>query len=387
MKTSEQQFLELYNQGMKDSEISRTLGVSESSINSIRRKLNLPPNGRTVISDELFFDLYYSGLSDKEISQKSGASNSQIRRRREKYNLPINKSISNARKVLEKYFEELYFLGKNDYEIAEILNLGKTTVQKYRNELKLKPVEKATIDLDKLESLFSSGKSDEEIAQELKYSSYYVRSVRLKLGLKREEVKTPIHYSFNEEEFQVILGSLLGDGSLVKPHKNGRAILTFSHYVEQEEYIKYKQSLLSNICNKVNLYNKYDNRLKVPKYQQFSVYSKSIIELAEIHKRWYTPMKNVCYEDVKNLGPLGLAIWYMDDGYKNKPYGGCTLCTNCFNTNSLEILKEVLQNNFNIYATSNQSSGVLYIPSSEFPKFKKIVEPYIVPCLNYKVSS
>ena len=47
MKTSEQQFLELYNQGMKDSEISRTLGVSESSINSIRRKLNLPPNGRT----------------------------------------------------------------------------------------------------------------------------------------------------------------------------------------------------------------------------------------------------------------------------------------------------------------------------------------------------
>lgn len=98
-------------------------------------------------------------------------------------------------------------------------------------------------------------------------------------------------------------------------------------------------------------------------------------------------LKNVCYEDVKNLGPLGLAIWYMDDGYKNKPYGGCTLCTNCFNTNSLEILKEVLQNNFNIYATSNQSSGVLYIPSSEFPKFKKIVEPYIVPCLNYKVSS
>ena len=132
MKTSEQQFLELYNQGMKDSEISRTLGVSESSINSIRRKLNLPPNGRTVISDELFFDLYYSGLSDKEISQKSGASNSQIRRRREKYNLPINKSISNARKVLEKYFEELYFLGKNDYEIAEILN---TTPEKIEDAI------------------------------------------------------------------------------------------------------------------------------------------------------------------------------------------------------------------------------------------------------------
>lgn len=387
MKISEQQFLELYNKGMKDSEISRNLGVSESSINFIRWRLNLPPNGRNVISDELFFDLYYSGLTDKEISQKSGASDSQIRRRREKYNLSINKSISNARKVLEKHFEELYSLKKNDYEIAKILNLGKTTVQTYRNKLKLPPIGKISIDINKLEKLFSFGKSDEEIAKELKYSSYYIHSVRLKFGLKRAEVKKPIHYTFDEKEFQVILGSLLGDGSLVKYHKNGGAILTFNHCVEQEEYIKYKQSLLSNICNKVNLYDKYDERLKTPKYQQFSVYSKSIIELAEMHERWYVPIKSVCYEDVKNLGPLGLAIWYMDDGYKNRPYGGCTLCTNCFDSNSLEILKKVLHDNFNICVTSNQASGVLYIPSSEFPKFKKIVEPYIVSCLNYKVSS
>ena len=387
MKVSKEQFLIEYNNGLKDSEIARKYGVSESSINTLRKTLNLPPNGRIVISDKLFFELYNSGLSDLEISQQSGASEAQIRRRRIKYELPQNKKISKAKVLLENYFQELYNEGKNDCEIAEILKIGKTTVQKYRTTLNIPLVEKQKIDLQLLEKLFCEGKTDLEIASQMNYSESYIRSKRLSLSLKRAEIKTPIHYRFNEEEFQVILGSLLGDGSLVQPHKNGGAILTFNHCVEQEEYIRYKQKILSNISSEVKLYNKHDSRLNNPDYQQFSVYTKSIIELANMRSNWYTPIKRVHYDDIKKLGPLGLAIWYMDDGYKNKPYGGCSLCTNCFSEEDLEILKQVLKDNFNIYATSNQTRNVLYIPSSEFPKFKKIVDPYIVPCLKYKVSS
>jgi hypothetical protein len=99
-----------------------------------------------------------------------------------------------------------------------------------------------------------------EIAECLGYSESYIHSKRLSLNLKRSEAKKPISYNFSEEEFQVIIGSILGDGSLVQHHKNGGAVLTFNHCVEQEEYIRYKQKLLSNITSEVKLYDKYDCR-------------------------------------------------------------------------------------------------------------------------------
>lgn len=49
-----QQFLKLYEQGKKDSEISRILNVKEGQINRLRNNLNLPPNGRKIVDDKTF---------------------------------------------------------------------------------------------------------------------------------------------------------------------------------------------------------------------------------------------------------------------------------------------------------------------------------------------
>lgn len=385
---NEKEFMQYYKQGFSDVKISKIMGVCESTIGKLRNKIGLKPNNRIVITDEDFFKLYNKGLTDKQISEQSGTSESSVRRRRKKYNLPIHKSYTEANKLLKKYFMQYHNEGKNDSKIAVLLGISKNAVNNYRISLGLQPIGKEKIDLQKVKKLFNEGKTDKEISEIINYSIDYIKSCRHKLGLKLMEAKKAIDYQFNDKEYQVIIGSLLGDGNISMPkYKNGGSTLYITHSIKQKEYIEFKYKILKNMMCELREYDRIDYRFNITN-KMCEIYSHSIKQLIDFRNRWYIPNKRVCYDDVKKLGPLGLAIWYMDDGYKCKPYGGCILCTNCFPREDLEILKKVLKDNFNIIATSNiKKDNVLYIPSKEFPKFKEVVEPYIVPCLKYKVSS
>lgn len=79
----------------------------------------------------------------------------------------------------------------------------------------------------------------------------------------------------------------------------------------------------------------HDNRFKIKDYTQPLFYTESLKCLKNFYDRWYTPKKSMCLEDFSKINPLGLAIWYMDDGYKPK-YGGCCLCTQSFSKEKLE---------------------------------------------------
>lgn len=106
MKFTEKEFLDLYNQGKSDAEIARKLSCGSTTISTYRKSLNLPVNGRIIVSDEDFLDLYEKGYNDKHIAEITGASGSQISRRRKKYNLPANKSPKTLKLINE--FMELY---------------------------------------------------------------------------------------------------------------------------------------------------------------------------------------------------------------------------------------------------------------------------------------
>ena len=54
MKITKEQFLKLYEQGLKDTEISKISGDDANSIGQFRRNLGLKPNGRIVMSDEQY---------------------------------------------------------------------------------------------------------------------------------------------------------------------------------------------------------------------------------------------------------------------------------------------------------------------------------------------
>jgi len=87
------------------------------------------------------------------------------------------------------------------------------------------------------------------------------------------------------------------------------------------------------------------------------------------------------------LTPLALAIWFSDDG--SKLGKGAKIATNCFTTRELEYVCDILHNKYKII-TSLHSGGtnkgeVIYIWTKSMPIFSKIVKPFMLPSLHYKL--
>lgn len=112
---------------------------------------------------------------------------------------------------------------------------------------------------------------------------------------------------FGYDQWQLVYGSILGDGSVRKQEsKRYSAELRFCHGAEQEDYLLFKRSILGELAGKVSYSKKgsvrSDSR-SVPELSKFSEYRKDYLIPQEI---------------IDNIDLLGLAIWYMDDG----SYGG-----------------------------------------------------------------
>jgi hypothetical protein len=89
------------------------------------------------------------------------------------------------------------------------------------------------------------------------------------------------------------------------------------------------------------------------------------------------------------LTPLALAIWFMDDG--SSLGKGARIATNCFTLEEVNFLCNVLKSKYNINATPNKCGKdkgyILYIHVNSMNIFTKIVKPYLLPSLYYKLGS
>lgn len=381
MKLDTTTFLQYYNKGLTDSDISRITRITRASIAKLRKSLGLALNKpKASVSLVKFKELYLKGYTDKELGVAFKVSSSTIRRHRCKLGLPLNIKPHALDSCFLGYFNQ----GFDDVQIAKLTGISKSAVQAYRTKLGLAPVSKSLVNDKLLNELYAQGRTDSEIAAQLGCSPATVAKHRQVLGLVNEK-HIITSYQYNPTEWQVILGSLLGDGCLSKPHKNGGVSLRITHCVRQREYLEYKYSLLKGNSWDIREYRFYDKRRKgSPYYSSVSFYTKSTKDLVGLYNRWYTPKKEVCKEDIYKIGPLGLAIWYMDDGYNPKD-GGICLATHCFSMESLVLIQQMFKDKFSISVTVYSKSHITYIPAKEAIKFKSLVEPYIVPCMRYKI--
>lgn len=189
---------------------------------------------------------------------------------------------------------------------------------------------------------------------------------------------------------QVILGSLLGDGCIVRKRTN--CALTFNHSLVQNDYAFYKVNLLQ----REGIYMRYEEmphcytqgciRGRKLKDNGFARATSEVnVAFNRYRDEWYIPKKQVP-ESVNKLGPLGLAIWYMDDGAIHHPTGAY-LSTNGFNHESQLKLVEVLKNNFDITAHihKNKNNEILFIVQRDREKFFNIIRPYLIGSMKYKI--
>lgn len=185
----------------------------------------------------------------------------------------------------------------------------------------------------------------------------------------------------------IVIGMLLGDACI---QKDGRMVI--GHGEQQREYVEYKKQLLQNFFTVVN-YEQTIN-LKNKQFKQIGIKCYANDYLKNMRKIFYKKNKEINMRQLKKLNPLGLALWYMDDGSlifqrKNgviesrKGY----LNTQCFSREENEIMVQYFKEVYDINCKIHLDKGMcrLYFNSSELKKLIKIIEPYVIDSMKYKI--
>lgn len=147
---------------------------------------------------------------------------------------------------------------------------------------------------------------------------------------------------------QILLGTLLGDAYIGKLQGRSKTYsIGWEHCLEQEEYALWKaDNSLDNysICKRSRLDNRTNNT-----YHSIICYSTK--DNYEYYRNlFYSETKEVSQEVLDMLEPLGITVWFMDDGslYYNGNNCHLTLSVNGFNDESINRIILYFETKYNI---------------------------------------
>lgn len=146
---------------------------------------------------------------------------------------------------------------------------------------------------------------------------------------------------------EIILGSLLGDGSL-KIHKGYRnARFSFRHSERQRDYFYWKVANLKEICSNNCVFQQPpDGYSKEKKLRYQSLALESLTELYKLtHQHGVLRIRR---KWLNQLTPLALAIWWFDDGSLIANSRKGVFCTDGFDQASVNLLAHYLNVVWNI---------------------------------------
>ncbi len=195
------------------------------------------------------------------------------------------------------------------------------------------------------------------------------------------------------QQTQLILGALMGDGSL-SPNLRGRSGTRFrmGHGAAQAEYLDWKVSLLGNIGS---------TRRSSAKGAVFADFS-PLPELAELREAVYfgDGKKHLSWEYLKALTPFALAVWYMDDGcftlrskgVQERTQGGTgriEICVQAMSPGSrkrlVDYLRDTRRLDVKLTERGARNMAVLQFTTAASEKFQKLIAPYVHPSMEYKL--
>ena len=183
----------------------------------------------------------------------------------------------------------------------------------------------------------------------------------------------------------VIIGTMLGDGNLRKPHtENQSSSLRVNHCKKQYSYIKWLFKELKNLNPSITKYVTGKGAYNEGSIM-YRLTTKCFPELRLYYDKIYTPKKTISEKWLKGMTSLSLAVWYMDDGYRNM------LNTQCFTQKDLEILCLFLERKFNFiaeirkYPKFGKEYYVLVLTGDNLRRFYKLIKPHLLRQMMYKL--
>jgi recombination protein RecA len=181
--------------------------------------------------------------------------------------------------------------------------------------------------------------------------------------------------SLSEVQQQIIIGTLLGDGSM---RCKTNALLEINHTVRQKEYVDWKYRHLSELVRTPpKARNGNQGRIA------YRFVTRSLSELTPFYRLFYEDGRKVIPEVA--LTPLTLAVWFMDDGCRSR--SAVYLNTQQFDSDGQRLLLEMLRNQWSIDGSLNKDKTYYRIRISVAGSVKlvNLIEPYVIPQLRYKL--
>jgi recombination protein RecA len=195
-------------------------------------------------------------------------------------------------------------------------------------------------------------------------------------------------------QHQLILGALMGDGSLSKPVRKDDASARFrmGHGAKQAAYLDWKVGMLGNIpCSK-------STNAKGAVFADVH----PLPELADLRDTVYIGdgKKHFNWEHLKALTPLALAVWYLDDGcftLRSKGVqertrgrtGRIEICVEAMSPGSRERLVQYLRDTHDLDVTLTERGArrmsYLTFTTASTEKFQELIAPYVHPSMDYKL--
>lgn len=203
-----------------------------------------------------------------------------------------------------------------------------------------------------------------------------------------------IKQKLSKEQKSLLIALLIGDGTI-----SNNNVFKLSHSIDQQEYLEWKIKLLNNLDLKNNGLKYYTstcgyNKGKKVVYSQLSI-NPTIKSLRRI---LYKPKKIIIKQLLNYLNPLGLAIWYMDDGHINintsiqrSSIQHTIKISTCVDNETIKIIIKYFKDRWNInFRPFKERENMFSLASSseiDYYKFINIVKPYVsqVPSLLYKI--
>ena len=182
--------------------------------------------------------------------------------------------------------------------------------------------------------------------------------------------------SLTEEQKSILIGCLLGDGSL---RRKQNTLLEINHSSKQKDYVfwlysKFKDCVLTPPKFRVN----------GPDRNSYRFTTRSLKVLNEFYEDFYHKSQKTLPKNLK-LNALSLAVWFMDDGSKSR--NTVYMNTQQFNIQEQKYLLSLLDKHFAIRATLNKDKSYfrIRIRTDSMKIFRDLTSPYIIESMRYKL--
>lgn len=195
---------------------------------------------------------------------------------------------------------------------------------------------------------------------------------------------------FTPEQEQVVMGTLLGNGSL-RRRQHSHDSLWAKHREVDREYIFWKYEVLksSGIFMRPPFYRP-NNRGR----DHVWIFQSRHLPILSTYRELFYPngKKAVTREILDKLDLLGLAVWYMDNGslqvgLPSQPnHRRLVLCTECFTCEENTLIRDWLEEKFGFnFLLARIDAGTSWrlrlTRRVEVERFVDMLRPYAVPCM------